>query len=135
MVAVEENNVECLKLLCMAKANLNQTDYKENTALHTALKLNRNDCLKVLLSDKPTNDSNGKIERETALHIAVTQKNLHGVRQLVAAGADVNLKTGTAGQTPLHLAVEFDSPEIVNYLLCQVRLQLHFLYSRGLYWI
>lgn len=126
MVAVEENNVECLKLLCMAKANLNQTDYKENTALHTALKLNRNDCLKVLLSDKPTNDSNGKIELdkknergETALHIAVTQKNLHGVRQLVAAGADVNLKTGTAGQTPLHLAVEFDSPEIVNYLLCQ----------------
>lgn len=39
---------------------------------------------------------------------------------LVNAGADLNSKTGTAGQTPLHLAVEAKSKDIIEYLLGRV---------------
>lgn len=57
---------------------------------------------------------------ETALHIAVRQKDYASVKLLVNAKADLNEKTGTAGQTPLHLAVEYDSEQIVGLLLSQV---------------
>lgn len=59
-------------------------------------------------------------EGETALHIAIKQKDFTIVKLLVNAGADLNKRNETAGQTPLHLAVEYDCKEIVSLLLSQV---------------
>lgn len=125
MVAAEENSVDCLKLLCMARADLNLVDYKGNTALHLAAMTKHSKCLEVLLAVLSVKDCT-KLELdvknekgETALHIAVKQKDQSSVKLLVNAGADLNAKTGTAGQTPLHLAVEYDCKEIVSLLLSQ----------------
>ncbi|KAE8751063.1 Relish, partial [Frankliniella occidentalis] len=132
MVAVEENRVDCLKLLCMARADINQADYEENTAFHIAVKNKNSECLQVLLSAKKSQDSSCKIDLnrrneygETALHIAVMKKDMKCVTQLVAAGADLNVKTGTSGSTPLHIAVETNSSEIVRLLLSQENINVN----------
>ncbi|KAK3915149.1 Nuclear factor NF-kappa-B p110 subunit [Frankliniella fusca] len=129
LVAVEENQVECLKLLCMAKADVNQPDYEENTALHIAAKNKNAVCLEVILS---TSDSSLKInldkrneKGETALHIAVMKSDLDCTTLLVKAGAELNVKTGTSGSTPLHTAVEVNSSEIVNLLLNQENINVN----------
>lgn len=53
MVAVEENNLDSLKLLCMAKADLNYADDKGDTAFHIASKFKHSECMRMLLSGGP----------------------------------------------------------------------------------
>ncbi len=48
------------------------------------------------------------------------KKDVKCATLLVNAGAELNVKTGTAGSTPLHIAIEVDSIDIVKLLLSQV---------------
>lgn len=50
------------------------------------------------------------------------------MKLLVDAGADINIKMGTSGQTPLHLAVEYDCIDIISYLLNNVSPRCNILY-------
>ena len=53
----------------------------------------------------------------SALHYASFQGNLTICQALVKAGADVNLRTERAGETPLFLAAAVDESKIVDYLI------------------
>ncbi len=53
----------------------------------------------------------------TPLHIAVERDRLDLVEYLMLAGAEPNLKTNLTDLTPLHLAAESASPEILAILL------------------
>ncbi|QPH54853.1 ankyrin repeat domain-containing protein [Pontivivens ytuae] len=53
---------------------------------------------------------------DTPLHVIVRRGDLHGVRLLIEAGADVNA-IGDMGETPLHVAVGQGSPDVVEALL------------------
>ena len=57
MLAVAVNSEDCVKLLRMAGANANLTDYKENTALHIAAKTKSSKCLNALLSVHPVKET------------------------------------------------------------------------------
>lgn len=52
---------------------------------------------------------------ETPLHYAVRNGKLASVKQLVAAGADINIET-VSGDSALVLARKYMKPEIVAYL-------------------
>ena len=57
----------------------------------------------------------------TALHFAAQQGHVGVVRQLLAAGAQVDAamvtSSGVAGVTPLHLAVEMDRSDVIDALI------------------
>jgi hypothetical protein len=53
----------------------------------------------------------------TGLHYACKNSNLAIAVMLTEAGANVNARTGD-GRTPLHLAAQFSTIEIVGHLLC-----------------
>lgn len=50
MVAVEENNLEALKLLFEAGADLSCTDYNGDNVFHIAAKFKHNECIEILQS-------------------------------------------------------------------------------------
>lgn len=62
MVAVEENSVDCLKLLCLARADLNLVDNKGNTALHLAAMFKHSKCMQVLLGVQSMKEPSTKLE-------------------------------------------------------------------------
>lgn len=65
MLAVQVDSVDCVKLLCMAGANINLTDHKENTAVHIAAKKKHSKCLQALLSVQPVKET---LKREINLN-------------------------------------------------------------------
>lgn len=61
----------------------------------------------------------------SALHLAAKAGLLYAVKALIDAGADINSIDMTYGRTALHIAVDSNHINIVNYLLTQVNIALH----------
>lgn len=54
----------------------------------------------------------------TALHLAVTKRNLNMTQVLLAAGADADARTNRLN-TPLHLAAAANAGDIAEYLIAE----------------
>ncbi|WP_264376211.1 MULTISPECIES: ankyrin repeat domain-containing protein [unclassified Wolbachia] len=86
---------------------------RDRTALHYAV-----DAKTVkLLVEKGVNVNAADVEGYTALHLAVTEKRLEIVRELIKSGADVNAEEYGNKCTPLHLACMVGKVEIVEELV------------------
>ncbi|BET37353.1 ankyrin repeat domain-containing protein [Wolbachia pipientis] len=70
-----------------------------------------------LLVEKGANVNAADIEGHTALHLAVTEKRLEIVRELIKSGADVNAEEYGNKCIPLHLACMVGEKEIVEELV------------------
>ena len=57
------------------------------------------------------------VDNYPPLHTACRDGNLDIVRELVKAGANVDVRGGVNGSTPLHLACFIGSKELVDYLI------------------
>ena len=58
---------------------------------------------------------------QSAVHTAVMSNSMPCLKQLVAAGADINAQEQKSGRTALHLAVEHDNISLAGYLLLEVQ--------------
>ncbi|WP_264688635.1 MULTISPECIES: ankyrin repeat domain-containing protein [unclassified Wolbachia] len=70
-----------------------------------------------LLVEKGANVNAKDIEGYTALHLAVTEKRLETVRELIKSGGNVNAEEYGNKCTPLHLACMVGKVEIVKELV------------------
>ncbi|WP_353272115.1 ankyrin repeat domain-containing protein [Wolbachia endosymbiont (group B) of Apomyelois bistriatella] len=70
-----------------------------------------------LLVEKGANVNAKDIEGHTALHLAVTEKRLEIVRELIKSGGNVNAEEYGNKCTPLHLACMIGEKEIVKELV------------------
>ncbi|WP_265039211.1 ankyrin repeat domain-containing protein [Wolbachia endosymbiont (group A) of Yponomeuta plumbellus] len=70
-----------------------------------------------LLVEKGANVNAKDIEGYTALHLAVTEKRLEIVRELIKSGGNVNAEEYGNKCTPLHLACMIGEKEIVKELV------------------
>ncbi len=70
-----------------------------------------------ILVEKGANVNAADVEGYTALHLAVTEKRLEVVRELIKSGADVNAEEYGNKCTPLHLACMVGEKEIVEELV------------------
>ncbi|WP_425384092.1 ankyrin repeat domain-containing protein [Wolbachia endosymbiont (group B) of Eupithecia inturbata] len=70
-----------------------------------------------LLVEKGANVNVADAEGYTALHLAVTEKRLETVRELIKSGANVNAEEYGNKCTPLHLACMVGKVEIVEELV------------------
>uniref|UniRef100_A0A3B0IWF8 Uncharacterized protein n=1 Tax=Wolbachia endosymbiont of Aleurodicus dispersus TaxID=1288877 RepID=A0A3B0IWF8_9RICK len=86
---------------------------RDRTALHYAV-----DAKTVrLLIEKGVNVNAADVKGYTALHLAVTEKRLEIVRELIKSGANVNAEEYGSKCTPLHLACMMGKVEIVKELV------------------
>ncbi|XP_004425544.2 PREDICTED: E3 ubiquitin-protein ligase MIB2 isoform X3 [Ceratotherium simum simum] len=103
LVAAYLGQVELVRLLLQARADVDLPDDEGNTALHYAALGNQPEAAQVLLnSGCGANALNGT--RSAALHVAVQRGFLEVVRVLCEHGCDVNLPDAHA-DTPLHCAI------------------------------
>jgi len=122
--AAEDGDVELVKELLKASADLNRKDEMGNTALHLAAKdrhdpasnSRRTEVLKALVKAKA--DVNARnVNGRTALHFAAMAHVVENVKILVAAGADVDARDYLLGATALHFAVESRDKSVIDALL------------------
>ena len=105
-LAVIQKKYHIIAKLLAAGANPNESDRYGNTALHVACRFSDTRSLDVLLKNSKCMDLD-KLNADgfAALHMATRKNDCDFVKQLLAAGANVNVRAGCTGRTPLHLAV------------------------------
>lgn len=107
--------------LLRAGADPSLLDRLGNSVLHLAAKEGHDQILSILLKHKKAalliDHPNG--EGQNAIHIAVMSNSMPCLKQLVAAGADINAQEQKSGRTALHLAVEHDNISLAGYLLLE----------------
>uniref|UniRef100_A0A670JGW0 E3 ubiquitin-protein ligase MIB2 n=1 Tax=Podarcis muralis TaxID=64176 RepID=A0A670JGW0_PODMU len=113
-VASYLGQVEVVKILLQAHANINLWDEEGDTALHYAAFGNQADVARFLVSKGANGDlrNNAKC---TALYIAVNKGFTEVVQALCEHNCDVNLPD-SYGDTPLHYAITADFKCIIEAL-------------------
>lgn len=105
--AAEQGHLDIVKLLLERGADINKKGYF--TPLRHALSAHQNEVVRFLLA------SGAKIERGDIIQ-AVWRGNEEGARQLIAAGAEVNV-CSKYGESPLHFAAQSANPKLVTLLI------------------
>lgn len=116
MMASADNNLEIVKMLVEAGANINQKN-KENgkTALMYAAALGYLEVCEYLLSQKNILINAKDKEGKTALMHAVSNARTEIVKLLIEKKANVNARTNTE-ESALSIAIKIGRPEIVKLL-------------------
>ncbi|XP_053662989.1 nuclear factor NF-kappa-B p110 subunit [Anopheles marshallii] len=126
-LAVSTGNGPIVEALLNAGAKLNFCDYRGNTALHRAVVENVPDMVRLLLRRGKPGDSRLDCTNDdgyTPVQAAVYARNLKITRILIDAGASVCEKDLKHGNNILHIAVDNDALDIVNYILEHVKHEL-----------
>jgi ankyrin repeat protein len=132
--AAEEGNIEALKEIITAGADVNERDISRLTALHFAASGGNDDIVELLIkagADINAKNKDGETPRDLSGHegIAVLLSNnggihgtLHGaamlgdidgIKKLMEGGADVNAKAHYERRTPLHYAANKEIAELL----------------------
>jgi ankyrin repeat protein len=116
-IAAQNGQKEVVNILLAAGANVNQSrETNGETPLYIAVRQNHTEIVGILLTAKANAKSIG------LLHIAVgmccdgNRSAYSIVKQLIAAGADVN-QFNQKGETPLHIAAMEDNIKLTKRLL------------------
>ncbi|XP_059049582.1 NF-kappa-B inhibitor cactus [Achroia grisella] len=115
------------RMLVLAGASLGARDRGGQTPLHIATETGQLECLKALLqpvkehpSRKMSTILNQKnYNGQTCVHVAAKLGQVKTLQTLVYYGADINVREGLAGWTPLHIAARRGDARMAQYLLEQ----------------
>uniref|UniRef100_A0A8C0BPD9 Nuclear factor NF-kappa-B p105 subunit n=1 Tax=Buteo japonicus TaxID=224669 RepID=A0A8C0BPD9_9AVES len=120
-LAVITKQAEVVEDLLKAGADVSLLDRHGNSVLHLAATEGDEKILRLLLKHKrisPMVDlSNG--EGLSAIHMVVIANSMACLKQLIAAGVNVNAQEQKSGRTALHLAVEQENIPLVGCLLLE----------------
>ncbi|XP_025934200.1 nuclear factor NF-kappa-B p105 subunit isoform X3 [Apteryx mantelli] len=120
-LAVITKQADVVEDLLTAGADVSLLDRHGNSVLHLAATEGDDKILSLLLKHKkisPMVDlSNG--EGLSAIHMVVMANSVSCLRQLIAAGVNVNAQEQKSGRTALHLAVEQENIPLAGCLLLE----------------
>ncbi|XP_009687645.1 nuclear factor NF-kappa-B p105 subunit isoform X3 [Struthio camelus] len=120
-LAVITKQADVVEDLLTAGADIGLLDRHGNSVLHLAATEGDDKILSLLLKHKkisPMVDlSNG--EGLSAIHMVVMANSVTCLRQLIAAGVNVNAQEQKSGRTALHLAVEQENIPLAGCLLLE----------------
>ena len=117
-VAVDELNIEFVKILVSQGADVDGKDKHDSTPLHRAVTLPKGlEIVEFLVSQGANVNATDKFG-ETILMRAALNSSINVIKFLVSKGAgkDVNVKD-KGGYTPLHGAAKYGYVEIAKYLV------------------
>jgi ankyrin repeat protein len=115
--AAEDGDLDGLRRLLRAGADVNETQGDGRTALHFAADEGNLELVELLLAAGANVHAGTRIGGYTALHMASRNGHADVVRALLEAHADPEVMTTNSGVQPLHLAAASASPEAVRLLL------------------
>uniref|UniRef100_A0A6P7H3I6 Ankyrin-3-like n=1 Tax=Diabrotica virgifera virgifera TaxID=50390 RepID=A0A6P7H3I6_DIAVI len=113
--AVVGGHTEIIEFLIQCDADVKKADVFDTTALHYACQENLKDIIEILIrrgSNLDAKTYNG----ETPLHICVRKGYLEAAKRLIESGARSHLEGGVSGNSPVHLAAQYNQQEILEYL-------------------
>jgi len=114
-LAAAADELETIRVLVGARANLNGQDNRGFTPVHAAVEGERIRALTLLLHSGVNPDILTKSE-DSALHLAVLRKNVQLAHCIIGHHANVDI-TGRSGQTPMHFAAEIGYTPALQVLL------------------
>lgn len=115
--AVEHNNIEVVRMLLNARANINAKNIDGMTPFHIAVERGNLEIIHYLLRYVPVNFGYKRKDGVcTPLQIAVERKHEEVIYLLLRYGSDINIPTDD-GTTILYLAVKSGHPRIVESIL------------------
>eukprot|EP01083_Nonionella_stella_P221232 790607_1 len=119
LAATHNGDVETIRdLLSAGKADVNETDYEDRTALHIASKTGNADIVKLLLANPDVDPNKRDWDLPTPLYIAAENCHIKVVSLLLEnPKVDVNKEDADEGYTPLCIAAGKGYVEIVRLLL------------------
>ncbi|WP_342273365.1 ankyrin repeat domain-containing protein [Spiroplasma endosymbiont of Acasis viretata] len=113
--AVNNNNIEIVKLLLENDADINEQDINGSTPLHWAIECNNIEIVKLLLeNDADINEQD--INGCAPLHWAIECNNIEIVKLLLENDADINAQEKSLA-TPLHLSIYTNNFDMIKLLL------------------
>lgn len=115
LMLASKNNKDIVKLLLDNGAQINETNFNEETPLIIATYKCNYDVVELLLDNGADINKTGN-NKDTPLMIAIGENNYDVVELLLEKGADIN-KTGYKGDTPLSVAINIGNDDIVKLLL------------------
>ncbi|XP_009701205.1 PREDICTED: nuclear factor NF-kappa-B p105 subunit [Cariama cristata] len=120
-LAVITKQAEVVEDLLKAGADVSLLDRHGNSVLHLAATEGDDKILSLLLKHKKISSmvdlSNG--EGLSAIHMVVMANSMSCLKQLIAAGVNVNAQEQKSGRTALHLAVEQENIPLAGCLLLE----------------
>jgi len=117
MCAAERGKKEIVELLIASQADINLVDSHKRTALSHAATNGYPETVEVLVK-AGGNPEDKYVGGYTDLMLAAIQGDQGAAEKALAAGGDINAATSNPpGYTALHMAVQFDKPEMLNWLL------------------
>ena len=115
--AINNNNLNAVKILLEYGSNPNTIDKNGNNSLHLAVYSRSKDICEVVLKYNPNINSKTNIG-ETALHIACNLQNMEIIKLLLRK-KDINVNSQDFEHefTPLHYSINLNNAAQVDYLL------------------
>jgi hypothetical protein len=107
---------EAARYLLEHGADANLSNEQQETPLHQAADHNQADIAEALLQ-AGANPNLQQQEGETPLHLAACKGNLRVIEVLLKFKANPNLCNSALGRTPLHYAVEYNHPSLIDLLV------------------
>ena len=126
--AVKNNDIEKVKKLVEYGTDINDKNYKDETALFIALEKGYLEIVKYLVENGT--DVNAKCHAKTALIIALQNGYLEIVKYLVEHVADINAKDFCNSSALISAAV-YNHLEIVKYFIEEKEMDINHAYGNG----
>ena len=115
--AARRGDIDGVRSLLRAGADVNEAQGDGMTALHWAAQLGNAELAEVLIYAGARLDAGTRIGSYTPLHIAAREGRVAVVEVLLDAGANPAKVTTNSGVTPLHLAARSGNAKIISQLV------------------
>ena len=120
---------EIVQLVSVGR-DVNRQDEAGNTPLHMACQNGSTDMVRYLVEEKKCGFNVANNKGELPLHLACKRMYGKEIVQLVSVGRDVN-RQDEAGNTPLHMACQNGSTDIVQYLVEERKCDFNVVNNKG----